>query len=135
MEVVVDTNVIISSLLKEGGARKLLLLAPFKFYTVPYARREIEKHRSGLVKKAGIDDETFQYLMDKIFERIEVVSPEVINPYREKAVEVMMSIDPDDAPFIALALYLRCPVVSEDGHLKRQALVKTFTIREILGIL
>jgi len=50
------------------------LLAPFRFYTVPYARREIEKHRSGLVKRAGIDDETFQYIMDKIFERIEVVS-------------------------------------------------------------
>jgi len=79
VEVVVDTNVIISALLKDGSAGKLLLLAPFRFYTVPYARREIEKHRSGLVKRAGIDDETFQYLMDKIFERIEVISPRPIN--------------------------------------------------------
>jgi len=39
VEVVVDTNVIISALLKDGSARKLLLLAPFRFYTVPYARR------------------------------------------------------------------------------------------------
>jgi len=128
-------NVIISALLKDGSARKLLLLAPFRFYTVPYARREIEKHRSGLVKKAGIDEETFRYLMDKILERIEVVSPEIINPYREKAIEVMKSIDPDDAPFIALAFYLKCPIISEDKHLKKQTLVRTFTIREILDTL
>jgi predicted nucleic acid-binding protein len=135
VEVVVDTNVIISALLKDGSARKLLLLAPFRFYTVPYARREIEKHRDGLVKRAGIDDETFQYLMDKIFERIEVVSPEIINPYRERAIEAMKNIDPDDAPFIALALYLECPIISEDKHLKRQTIVKTFTMREILDTL
>jgi predicted nucleic acid-binding protein len=135
VEVVVDTNVIISALLKEGSARKLLLLAPFTFYTVPYARHEIEKHRVGLVKRAGIDDETFQYLMDKIFERMDVVNPEVIGPHREKAIEAMKSIDPDDAPFIALALYLKCPIISEDKHLKKQTIVRTFTIREILDTL
>lgn len=39
MEIVVDTNVIISALLREGLTRKTLFLAPFKFYTLSNAMK------------------------------------------------------------------------------------------------
>jgi predicted nucleic acid-binding protein len=135
VEVVVDTNIIISALLRNGSARKILLLAPFKFYTVPYAKREIERHKTELIKKAGIGEDIFQYLLNIIFEKIEIVTPDVINPYKEKAAEIMKDIDPSDTPFIALALNLNCHIVSEDKHLKKQTVVKTFTIKEILDII
>jgi len=45
------------------------LLAPFKFYTVPYEKHEIEKHRTELIRKAGIGEDIFQYLLNIIFEK------------------------------------------------------------------
>ena len=41
MEIVVDTNVIISALLKDGLTRKIIFLAPFDMYTVPFTGLEI----------------------------------------------------------------------------------------------
>jgi len=134
MEIVVDTNVIISALLKKGTTRKILLLAPFKFYTVPYTKLEIEKHKDELMRKAGIDRDTFQYLLDRIFDKIEIVESEIIKPYKERAIELMKDMDISDAPFIALALHLKCAILSNDRHLKHQKSVKIFTIEEILEL-
>ncbi len=52
MEVVVDTNIIISALLRDGLTRRILLLAPFEMHTVPFARQEIKKHKGELLRKS-----------------------------------------------------------------------------------
>lgn len=135
MEIVVDTNVIISALLRDGLTRKLLLLHPFEFYTVSYAKIEIEKHRNELFSKSKLDEDAFQYLMDSIFGKIQVVEPELIKPYKEKAIEIMKMIDVSDAPFIALALHLNCPIWSNDKHFKEQNVVRTYTTKEIMALL
>ena len=48
MEIVVDTNIIISALLKDGITRRILLLSPFKMYTIVGAQEEINAHYSQL---------------------------------------------------------------------------------------
>ncbi|RLI81036.1 hypothetical protein DRP07_08175, partial [Archaeoglobales archaeon] len=53
MEIVVDTNIIISALLREGLTRRIIFLAPFEMYTVPFAKSEIKKHRNELLDKSG----------------------------------------------------------------------------------
>jgi len=49
MEIVVDTNIIISSLLKNGLTRRILLLSPFDMYTIAYAQGEIDAHKIELI--------------------------------------------------------------------------------------
>ena len=56
MEVIVDTNVIISALLRDGLTRRILLLALFEVQTVRFARQEIEKHKGELLRKSGLDE-------------------------------------------------------------------------------
>ena len=98
MEVVVDTNVIISALLRDGLTRRILLLAPFEMYTVPFAKQEIEKHKGELLHKSGLDEDSFGYLLDLIFAKINVVDREVLEPFRKRAGEILKDIDPADAP-------------------------------------
>jgi len=135
MEVVVDTNIIISALLKDGLTRRIILLAPFEMYTVPFARVEIERHRDELLSRSKIEQDTFEFLMDVIFSRIRVVDLEFIEPFREKAVKILKEIDVSDAPFLALAMALNCSIWSNDGDLKRQNAVKVYTTHEITGLL
>ncbi len=131
MEVVVDTNVIISALLRKGVTRKILFLAPFEFYSLSYARSEIENHKKELIKKSKLEDDAFQYLLDTIFDKIQVFDLNTIEPYKNKAIEIMTAIDISDAPFIALALHLECSIWSNDKHFKKQQLVKVYTTGEI----
>ena len=45
MEIVLDTNILISSLLKNGLTRDLILLSPLEMHTVEFAKEEIENIR------------------------------------------------------------------------------------------
>jgi predicted nucleic acid-binding protein len=135
MEIVVDTNVIISALLKNGVTRKILFLAPFEFYSLFYARSEIEKHKKELIRKSKLEDDAFQYLMDTIFDKIQVFDLDAIEPYKNKAIEIMADIDISDAPFIALALHWGCSIWSNDGHFKKQNHVEVYTTGEIKEML
>jgi len=135
MEIVLDTNVIISSLLRNGITRKILFLAPFEFYTPSFTRSEIEKHKEELIRKSKLDANAFQYMMETIFHKIQIVNLHSIEPYKNKSIEIMTGIDVSDAPFIALALHLDCPVWSKDGHFKMQQIIKTYTTEEIRELL
>lgn len=135
MEIVLDTNVIISSLLRNGITRKILFLAPFEFYTPSSTISEIEKHKKELIRKSKLDTDAFHYMMETIFRKIQIVNLQSIESYKNKSIEIMTDIDVSDAPFIALALYLDCPVWSNDGHFKMQQIIKTYTTEEIIELL
>jgi predicted nucleic acid-binding protein len=135
MEIVLDTNVIISSLLRNGITRKILFLAPFEFFTPSSTRSEIEKHKDELIRKSKLESDAFQYLMETIFHKIQIVNLHSLEPYKNKSIEIMAGIDVSDAPFIALALHLDCYIWSNDGHFKKQQLIKTYTTEEIKELL
>lgn len=135
MEIVLDTNVIISSLLRNGITRKILFLAPFEFYTPSSTISEIEKHKKELIRKSKLDADAFQYLMEIIFHKIQIVNLQSIEPYKNKSIEIMADIDISDAPFIALALHLDCSIWSNDGHFKMQRFIKSYTTEEIRELL
>lgn len=135
MDIVIDTNIIISSLLRDGLTRKILLLSPFEMYTLSYAEKEIGANKEELISKSGLDDESFKYIIQVLFSKINLIPLEAIEPFKESAVKIMKEIDINDAPFLALCMMLNCPVWSNDNHFKRQKAVRVFTTREILPLL
>jgi predicted nucleic acid-binding protein len=58
MEIVLDTNILISSLLRNGLTRDLISLSPLKMYTVEYAKFEVEKHKDELLSKSKLDEDS-----------------------------------------------------------------------------
>jgi len=135
MEIVLDTNILISSLLRNGLTRDIISVSPFKMYTVLYAKIEMEKHKDELLSKSKLDEKSFGYLKEFIFGKINFIPLEDLAPFKDKAIEVMHDIDIDDSPFLALAMSLNCPIWSNDGHFKRQDVVKSFTTRELMNLL
>jgi predicted nucleic acid-binding protein len=135
MEIVIDTNIIIAALLKEGLTRKIIFLSPLDMCTVPHAKSEIEEQREELLNKSKLDIESFKSLTDVIFMKINVVPLDVFEPCKEKAIEIMRDIDIDDSPFLALAMALNCSIWSNDGHFKKQDVVNVYTTNKILNFL
>jgi len=134
-QVVIDTNVLISSLLRNGGTRKIILLSPLKMHTVDYAKIEIETHKEEILRKSKLDERSLNYLFEIIFSKINFVSLRNFDPFRDKAKETMRNVDIDDSFFLALALSLNCPVWSNDSHFKKQNVVRVYSTRELLELL
>lgn len=135
MEIVLDTNIIMSSLLRNGLTRKIIFLSPLEMYTIDYAKIEIEAHKEELLNKSKLDERSLNYLSELIFSKIDFVSLENIEPFKNKAEEIMGEVDIDDSFFLALAMSLNCPVWSNDVHLKKQNIVKVYTTKELLDLL
>jgi len=135
MEIVLDTNILISSLLRNGLTRDIISLSPFKMYTVVYAKFEIEKHKDELLSKSKLDEKSFDYLKEFIFGKINFIPLEDLAPFKDRAIEVMYEIDINDSPFLALAMSLNCPIWSNDRHFKRQDAVNAYTTRELMNLL
>jgi predicted nucleic acid-binding protein len=135
MEIVVDTNIMISALLKDNLTRRILLLSPFDMYTLACAHDEIQKHKEELIHKSKLNNEQFDYLIQLLFSKMNFVPAEDIEPFKDSAITIMRDIDPDDSPFLALAMMLNAPIWSNDSHFKRQKAAPVFTTKEILPLL
>jgi len=135
MEIVLDTNILISSLLRNGLTRDLISLSPLKMYTVEYAKFEVEKHKGELLSKSKLDEDSFDYLTEFVFGKVSLVPMAELSPFKDEAIEIMREIDINDSPFIALAMLLNCPIWSNDAHFKRQNVIKSYTTKEIMDIL
>jgi predicted nucleic acid-binding protein len=135
MEIVLDTNVLISSLLKNGLTRKIIFLSPLKMCTVDYAKLEIEMHKVEILRKSKLDEQSLNYLIEIIFSKIDFVSLENKELFKDKAIEIMRNVDIDDSFFVALAMSLNCPIWSNDSHMKKQNAVKVYTTNEMMNLL
>ena len=69
-----DTNILISALLRDGLTRRIFLLSPFDMYTLAFAEEEIQKHKAELIYKSKLTGEQFGYLIQLIFGRNELGS-------------------------------------------------------------
>jgi predicted nucleic acid-binding protein len=77
----------------------------------------------------------FRLFKNIIFSKIDFASLDDIEPFKDMAIEVMREIDINDSPFLALAMSLNCPICSNDGHFKRQDVIKAITTRELMNTL
>jgi predicted nucleic acid-binding protein len=114
MNVIADTNIIISALISPKGKESDIILNPvydFKKYTCNFLFDEILKHKAKILKTAGLKDADFFEVYFNISSRIRFINEEQI-PHAawNEALAFTTGIDESDTPFVALSLYL-------DGYL------------------
>ena len=136
MRFVIDTNVFIASILKNGLIREIITNSYHKFLFPEVIFKEIQNHKEEFLDKSGLDVLNFDELLAKLTDYIKIIPNEEVIMYKEKAHKIIDSIDPDDAPFFATALaFDSCPIWSQDGKLKEQKEVKVYNTKEILELI
>ena len=135
-KLIIDTNRIIAALIKDSASRKIILSDRFQFLTVEITKSEIAEHKKEILEKAEVRNEELEAILSRLFSRITVISDAAIKDKMGDAKKIMDAIDPDDTPFIALALAVENKGIwSNDKHFEQQDKIRIWKTIELLGLL
>ena len=131
MKLVLDSNIIFSSFIKDSNTRKLILNPILELITPDFTLDEIKKHEELICSKGNIFPAEFQLLIFLLFEKITIIPRE---EYEQKIKEAENLIeDINDVPFLALTLATRNDGIwSNDAGFKKQNIVRVWSTRELL---
>lgn len=121
MRLIVDSNEIISALIKEGMARTIITSDRIEFYSLEYVMDEIKKHMRYIVQKSGMNKREVELLFRLFIQNILLIPEEDIKLKMNEAVKIMKDIDINDSSILACALAVTNDGIwSEDKHLEKQ---------------
>ena len=133
MRLVIDTSVLISSLIKDSVTREILLLPFMKFYLPEYALEEIDVHKTKISRLSGLSSDEIDIILNLLLENISIIPSQTIQPYLKKAERIIGGIDPSDIPFVALALSIdNDGIWSSDKHFERIGQIKVWKTSDLL---
>lgn len=103
MILILNTSILISSLIKDSVTRQILLLPSMKFYLPEYALEEIEAHKMKISRWSRLSTDEIDILLNLLLENISIIPSQTIPPYLSEAEVMIGRIDPNGIPFLALA--------------------------------
>ena len=104
MNIVIDTNILISALIKQGMTRELIVNSQFNLLIPEFELTEIYKHKQLILDKSEISEKEFTSLLNYLLNYFKIIRTDETVHYRIQAKRIMEHIDPDDIIFIATAL-------------------------------
>lgn len=131
MNIVIDTNIFISALIRDNLTRALITKSENNLLFPEFELEEIREHKIEIMEKARYSEKEFDILLLRLLNYVKIIPTNIILNHKEKAEEIIGKIDMDDVQFFATALAFNCPIWSDDKHFKMQDKIKVFTTKEI----
>jgi putative PIN family toxin of toxin-antitoxin system len=130
MIIVIDTNIVISSLINPKGKETDIILNPsynFDKYTCNFLMEEIAKHKEKILKISKFNEVDFLEVYFGLLKKINFINEEQIpEEVWIKALEITKNVDENDTPFVALSLYLNAFLWTGDKKLIKGLVNKGF---------
>jgi len=136
MELVVDANVLVAGFLRSATTRELLLDERLGLWAPEHGLTEAEKVLSSprlRQRLGGLSLAEVRSLLVQLTARIRVLPVSAYQRHLSRAQHVAPHAE--DAPYLALALYLNLPLWSNDAELKTQRLVPVYSTEDVLSLL
>ena len=131
MKLVIDTNIVISALIKDGKAREIVMSGELELVSPDFVLEEIRKYESYICEKSGLIKEEFELLMTLIFQKIIVLPPIEYNAHIGAA-KKLMERDIKDVPYVACYLALNCDGIwTNDSDYEGKKEIKTISTAEL----
>ena len=118
--IVVDTNKVLAAILRPGRVRKTLFDIPALILTPREAWVEAGEHIEEIASKKKVPRDRLEGLLERIRAEV-VVEKKPREPYIGRAKRIAGRFDPDDWPFIALALQEEAVLWTNDREIIREA--------------
>lgn len=142
MKIVVDTNIIFSTLLNSNGTIGDLIFnskKQFEFYSCSYMRFEIQKHWEKLKRISKLSGAELEISYALILSKIKFINEELI-PVEVwiQSEKITENIDVDDTDFVALTKFLKATLWSGDkvlyNGLKEIGFKKAINTQDLLAL-
>jgi len=136
MLLIVDANILFSSLITKGKTAELIVSPKLKLIAPEYLLVELKDNEELLARKTRLSKEEFDAFLGIIMRRIRFEKEEYFSEFLEEAKEIS---PPDDFPYVALALKLKslgleAEIWSNDKELKKalKGRIEVLSTKEIL---
>ena len=96
MNIVIDTNIFISALIKNSITRGLIVNSQHSLLFPEFEFIEIKRHKQEILEKSGMLDEEFRDLFFNLLKYVKIVKTEKTINYKEQAFNIIGNIDKDD---------------------------------------
>ena len=134
MKIVIDSNRVIASLIKDSTTREILFDSYFEFFAPSFIKSEIYKYEKKIIGLTDSNKEDFELLLDLIFERIKIIPERKYAEYINKISEETK--DKKDLPYFAVCLLLKADGIwTHDVHFQEQNRFRIFTNINMLKII
>ena len=137
MLIVVDVNVVLSSLLGKGDSFNVFsinhIFNKFEFVAPEFLLTELENHKEEFFWRSKLNKDEFEEVLQFVIKQISIIPKSEFSEYIDKSKELLLK-EQKDAPYVALALKLNCPIFSGDRKLRKISPVKILTPKEMLSM-
>ena len=134
MNIVIDTNIFISALIKDGMTRNLIISSKDSLLIPEFEFDEIEKHKKEILEKSKLSESELNNLFSNLLKYVAVIETEKVIGYRGEAFEIIGRIDKDVVIFVATALACNGMIWSEDSDFQKQNKIKILTTKDMIKI-
>ena len=133
MKVIIDANILFSSLIKNSLTANLLFKEDLTLYVPDFFIEEFMKYEKLILKKTNRSRGDYIRILHCLKTIIHKIPEEKFSNFLNKAEKICP--DEKDIPYFALALKLEMPIWSNDKKLKEQNIIKIYSTKEMLEIL
>jgi len=134
MKLIIDSNAIMSALIKDSKSREIILESGFEFYHPEISLRNIIKYEGDIIEKSNVTKEQFKEIYNVLLEKMFIIKTEDFLDKLEEAKEIIGHTDIEDVPFIALALSIpNDGIWTDDEHFKKQNRIKVWATSDIIN--
>ncbi|MBR9693445.1 PIN domain-containing protein [Candidatus Woesearchaeota archaeon] len=133
MKIVVDTNILLSALIRDSTTREIVTSSKWEFFYPEVSLHEIRKYQQLVLEKTGLSKAAYEQLLAMLLDHVRLIPDEQLSGKMKEAKEIMQEIDPKDVVFIAAALAIPNSVVwSDDKDFDQQERVTTLKTKDIV---
>ena len=135
MKLIIDTNILISSLLKDSTTRELLLNESFDFYLPEIVLSEVNKYLPYIVQKSDLNEKEIKKILNTLLNNLILVPIKEYEKFMEEGMKIIGEIDEKDVQFIALALSIDIDGIwTNDKHFEKQEKIKIFKTIDLVNL-
>ncbi len=135
MILVIDTNILLASLIRDSTIRKIIVESDWKFYYPEVSFHEVRKYKDLVLEKSGMNETEYTELLNHLLQHITLVPEEQIKGRIEEANKLLGKVDPDDVVFLATAFSIgNSKIWSDDSHLEKQSKMRVFKTKHIVKL-
>ena len=132
MKIIVDSNIIISALIRDSITRKIIIQCDDILLSPEIVIAETKKHIDMISQKSGLSPENIENTFNILIKYIHLIPYNEMEDFIPEARKIMEKIDPTDTIFIAAALSKNAAIWSNDKDFQKQDKVRIFTTENMI---